>query len=317
MRSPFSISSDLNSDTLIFMRKTVLIFGASSFLGSNLLESLKKHYRVIGTYKDTPIEHPGILFYKCDGLKKDRVTHLLGLTKPDVTIYASGLSSILACHSNPKLADALNSAALINVCSAAERYGSKFIFVSSSFVLGGENNEYLESDTPFPVTVYGASLASSEFYVQKSCLNYIIFRTAPFFGRSYHPKRRNWIESVERSVLKGLPANVDDQIEHGHMDPRYLAQIIHLAIEKNVTNRLFQISSQDTMSRYEFARKYIKAQGLDENLVVRAQWSFPLDESSARSRGRDYFRYKMSVKNAEEFFQLTMPSAQDLIASKI
>lgn len=298
------------------MRKTILIFGASSFLGSNLLESLKKHYRVIGTYKDTPIDYPGILFYKCDGLKKDRVTHLIGLTKPDVTIYASGLSSITACHSNPKLADALNSAGLINVCSAAERYGSKFIFVSSSFVLGGENNEYLESDTPFPVTVYGSSLASSEFYVQKSCLNYIIFRTAPFFGRSYHPKRRNWIESIERSVLRGNVANVDDQIEHGHMDPQFLANIIHLAIEKNVTNRLFQISSQDTMSRYDFAKKFIKSIGLDDNLITRAQWSFPLDESSARSRGRDYYHYKMSVKNAEEFFQLKMPTVQQLLDAK-
>lgn len=298
------------------MRKTILIFGASSFLGSNLLESLKQHYRVIGTYKDTPIDYPGMLFYKCDGLKKDRVTHLIGLTKPDVTIYASGLSSITACHSNPKLSDALNSAALINVCSAAERYGSKFVFVSSSFVLGGENTEYLESDTPFPVTVYGASLASSEFYVQKSCLNYIIFRTAPFFGRSYHPKRRNWLEAVERNVLKGVVANVDDQIEHGHIDPQFLAHIIHLAIEKNVTNRLFQISSQDLMSRYEFAKKYVKAIGLDENLVTRAQWNLPLDESSSRGRGRDFLHYKMSVKNAEEFFQIKMPTIQELINSK-
>lgn len=298
------------------MRRTILIFGASSFLGSNLLEVLKKNYRIIATYKDTPIEYPGIHIYRCDGLKKDRVNHLIGLTKPDVTIYAGGLSSLTACQSNPKLSDALNSAALINVCSAAERYSSKFIFVSSSFVLGGENVDYLESDTPFPVTTYGSSLASSEFYVQKSCLNYIIFRCAPLFGKSYHPKRRNWIESIERSVVKGLVAGVDDQIEHGYMDPSILANIIHLAIEKNVTNRLFQISSQDTMSRYDFARRYIKSHGLDENLVGRAQWNFPLDESSSRGRAKDYFKYKMSVRNAEEYFQIKLPSVDELIKTQ-
>lgn len=298
------------------MRKTILIFGASSFLGSNLLEVLKKNYRIIATYKDTPIEYPGIHSYRCDGLKKDRVNHVIGLTKPDITIYAGGLSSLTACQSNPKLADALNSAALINVCSAAERYSSKFIFVSSSFVLGGENIDYVESDTPFPVTAYGSRLASSEFYVQKSCLNYIIFRSAPLFGKSYHPKRRNWIESIERSVVKGLVASVDDQIEHGYMDPKILANIIHLAIEKNVTNRLFQISSQDIMSRFEFARKYIKSLGLDDNLVSRAQWHFPIDESSSRGRGGNYFKYKMSVRNVEEFFQIKMPSINELINSK-
>jgi dTDP-4-dehydrorhamnose reductase len=296
------------------MRKTVLIVGASSFLGCNLVSYLKDHYRIIGTFKDTPVRFPGIQFYKCDALKKDRVGNLVAMLRPDITIYAGGLSSQAACHYNPKLADALNSAALINVCSSAERYGSKFIFVSSCFVLGGEEIEYVENDTPFPVSVYGSSLASSEFYVQKSCLNYVIFRSSPLYGSSYHPKRRNWLESIERSLSLSQVAQIDDQVLHGHLDVKVLCHMIHMAIEKNVTNRLFQVSSRDITTRYDFARKICKRRGLDENLISRAQWTFPIDESSSRAKGRDRHVYRMSVKNAEDFFQIRLPTTDELVA---
>src|SRR5688572_27476615 len=121
------------------MKKTVLIFGVSSFVGSNLALMLKDDYRVIGTYHKTPVEIPGITCYPCDVLKKDYVMNLTGLFKPDFTIYAIGLSSLTECKNFPKLADALNTNGAINACTASERYGSKFIFISSSYVLGGED----------------------------------------------------------------------------------------------------------------------------------------------------------------------------------
>ncbi|MBY0516143.1 MAG: sugar nucleotide-binding protein [Bacteriovoracaceae bacterium] len=293
------------------MRKTLLIFGASSFLGSNLIESLKNDYRIIGTYFETPLRIPGILTLRCDVLKKDTVNRLVAQFRPDVTIYAAGLSSITACHANPKLADALNSAGLINVCSSAERFGSKFVFISSSYVLGGEDIVYNESDTPFPGTSYGGSLASSEFYVQKSCLNYIIFRSCPLYGRAYHPTRKNWFEALEGVISQGLPANMDDHVLHGFLDVQLLAKIIKLAIEKNVTNRLFQVTSRDVLSRYEFSKLYCQIFKKDESLVARTQWPLPLDDSQFRSKALEKYHYKMNTTNAEEFFNLKFPSIEE------
>jgi dTDP-4-dehydrorhamnose reductase len=295
------------------MRKTVLIFGASSFLGSNLIEVLSQDYRLVGTYHTTPVQVPGMLTLRCDALKKDNVQRIVAMVKPDVTIYAGGLSSISACHANPKMADAINSAALINVCSSAERYGSKFVFVSSSFVLGGEDVLYSESDTPFPSTVYGTALASSEFYVQKSCLNYIIFRSCPLYGRAFHPTRRNWLEPIESALVQGNPIAIDDHVSHGHLDVQILAKLIKLGIEKNVTNRLFQVTSKDIMSRYDFAREYCKVFGLNEDLVQRTQWTLPLDGMNARGKSRSTYSYKMDTKNVEEFFGLRMPTIEETL----
>ncbi|PJB53787.1 MAG: hypothetical protein CO099_05215, partial [Bdellovibrio sp. CG_4_9_14_3_um_filter_39_7] len=74
-------------------RKTILIFGVSSFVGSNLAEYLKKDYRVVGTYNKNPVQIPGVLTLPCDVLSKDEVQLILFATKPDITIYAVGLSS--------------------------------------------------------------------------------------------------------------------------------------------------------------------------------------------------------------------------------
>lgn len=294
------------------MRKTVLIVGGSSFVGSNLVEALRDEFRVVCTYHHTPLTIPGILSLPCDVLNKERVNRMVQAIRPHVTIYAAGLSSVTACNDNPKLADAMNSAGLINVCSSAERMSSKFIFISSSFVLGGEDIIYKESDTPFPSTSYGASLASSEFYVQKSCLNYIVFRSCPLYGRSYHPKRKNWFEALEKSIESGLPVAMDDRVFHGHLDVQLLATLIKLSIQQNVTNRLLQVSSKDVLSRYDFAKLYCQLFKKDENLVTRAQWELPIDSGQARiAKSMSKYSYKMDLKNAEEFFNFRFPTVEE------
>src|SRR5690606_28362370 len=151
-------------------RKTILIFGVSSFVGSNLAEGLKKKYRVIGTYYNNKVEIEDVLTLKCDVHNQEFVRKLVMLFKPDFTIYAVGLSGLQECHDNQKLSDHLNTSAVFNVSKATELYRSRFIYISSGFVFSGDKEILKVSETPRPITVYGNSLASSEFYIQKSCL---------------------------------------------------------------------------------------------------------------------------------------------------
>jgi dTDP-4-dehydrorhamnose reductase len=294
------------------MRKTLMIFGGSSFVGANLIEELKKEFRIVATYFETPVLIPGILTLKCDVLKKDLVTRLIAQFRPDYTLYAGGLSSLIACHAQPKLADAVNSAGLINVCSAAERYSSKFICLSSSYVLGGEQVRYKESYTPFPATVYGSTLASSEFYVQKSCLNYLCFRLSPLIGRGYHPVRKNWFEFLETQLASQTALSLDDHVYHGFYNVKIFAKILSQALQSEVTNRLFQIGTTDVMTRYEFAQLYCKIYKKDLNLISRSKWLFPLDDGPGRmSKVQEKYYFQMDLTNASEFFNVKMPTIEE------
>lgn len=297
------------------MKKTVLVFGISSFVGSNLAQLLGNDFRIIGTYYQTPVEIPGVLCVPCDVLKKDYVTKLTAIFKPHFTIYAIGLSSLTECKYFPKKADALNSAGASNCLMASERYGSKFIYFSSSYVLGGEDVIYGEGDTPFPNSIYGSTLSSTEFYIQRSCLNYLILRCAPLYGRSFNPQHPNWFETVQAAFAQGQSLAADDSVQTGFIDIFILSKILKALLEMDIANRLLQVSSKDFMTRYEFAKLYAKIFKEDENLIRPTSGNFPVDTDSKKIGtqkvvSRNYY-FKMDTSNLEEVLGVEMPKIED------
>ncbi len=215
------------------------------------------------------------------------------------------------CNLNPKQADALNSAGAVNVCNASERYGSKFIYISSSYVLGGEDQFFKEGDTPFPNTVYGNTLSSIEFYIQRSSLNYLILRCAPLYGRGYSPKHPNWFEVVQASLAQNRTVLADDTVYTGFLDILILGRILNSFLNSNATNRLFQISSKDFMTRFEFARLITKTFKKDENLIQRANIQFPDSTKMGNKNASGEYYFRMDTSNVQEFLGTVMPSVEE------
>jgi dTDP-4-dehydrorhamnose reductase len=293
-------------------QKTILIFGISSFLGSSFAEILKKDYRVVGTYYNTPVDIPGVLTIECDVHQKDMVQKVTFLFKPDITIYSIGLTDLNACQEFPKVADALNTAGVFNVSQASERYKSKFIYFSSSYIFSGENTLFKENDTPTPTSIYGNTVASSEFYIQKSCLNYIIFRCAPIFGRSYNKNSLTWLEVLEKNSFLNEKITCDTKVYTGFLDVASVVDILIKAIETNVTNRLFQLSSADIMNRYEFAQKYMEIFQGNTSVLSKGDWSFPRTENKVSLQGLgEELYFRMDLENVESLFNIEMPTIEE------
>lgn len=294
-------------------KKTIVIFGISSFVGSNLAEFLKKDFRIIGTYYKTPIFIPGILCLPCDVLSRDSIQFLLYSFRPDVTIYCIGLTSVEDCAKHEKLADALNTVGVFNVSSFTERYKSKFCYISSAYIFPGFKKIFLENDSPDPETQYGKTKAAAEFYIQKSCLNYIIFRCCILYGRSINPRQRTWFENLERKMCQQENTSCDAQIHHGFLDVLYLAMILKMGIEKDVTNRLFQVSSINIMTYYEFALLYAKTFQTNESLIQKGSWPFPLTKMEFSGEGTEGNKkyYQIDTNNLENYFNIEMPSIEE------
>lgn len=295
-------------------QKTIMIFGISSFLGSSLADLLKNEYRVVGTYYSTPVNIPGILSLKCDIHNKEMVQKMTYIFKPDITIYTVGLTDLNACQDYPKVADALNTAGVFNVSAASERYGSKFIYFSSSYIFSGENTLFRENDTPMPSSIFGNNIASSEFYIQKSCLNYVIFRCCPIYGRSFNMNTLNWMEVLEKYSFLNKKIICDTKVYTGFVDIWCVAEILKQAIESNATNRLFQVSSSDIMSRYEFSQKYMEIFGGNTALLSKGDWKFPRTENRIGLQGLgEELYFKMDTNNIESTFKIDMPTVEDTL----
>ena len=240
-----------------------------------------------------------------------KVTYLF---QPDITLYTVGLTDIGACQDFPKVADALNTAGVFNVSQASERYNSKFIYFSSCYIFSGEDTLFRENDTPMPSSIYGNTVASSEFYIQKSCLNYIIFRCAPIFGRSYNTNALNWLEVLDRNNFLNEKIVCDSKVHTGFIDVWSLAKILINAIEENITNRLFQVSSSDVMTRYDFANLYMKIFKGNSSLLAKGDWAFPRTENqlALQNLGEELF-YRMDLTNVESAFKIKMPTVEETL----
>ncbi len=299
-------------------KKTVLIFGISSFVGSNLAEYLKTKYRVVGTYYNNKVTLPGIVTLPCNILKKDQIQTILYTFRPDLTIYAVGLSSLMDCYDYPKLADALNAVGVFNTSQFSERYGSKFCFLSSGFIFSGHKGEYRENDTPLPNTVYGNTMGSSEFYVQKSCLNYLIFRCCRLYGRNYNINQLNFFEVLERNFEQGKSTPCDMKVFTGYLDVIYLARAIEAALEQNIRNRLFQLCSQNICTSYDFAKTYATVFGAGEGQITKGDWSFPAENLKYDlSRDDENFYYQLGTFNIEATLGIKIPTVEaSLIETK-
>jgi len=134
----------------------------------------------------------------CDVLDKDQVQLVLYAFKPDIVLYCAGMSSLKDCHDRPNMCDALNSSGLITVAEIAPRYGARVIYFSSHFIFAGLNKNYHEMENPDVITNYGKAQASAEFYLQKSSLNYLIFRCGKLYGRGLNPLRNTFFELLQK-----------------------------------------------------------------------------------------------------------------------
>lgn len=292
-------------------RKTVLIIGVNSFVGSNLAEFFRKDYRVVGTYHKKNHPLPGILTLPCDVLNKDEVQLVLYAFKPDFVLYCVGLSSLQECSQRPNVCDALNSVGLFNMAELAPRYGARIVYFSSQYVFAGINKNYNEVDNPDVITQYGKAQASSEFYLQKSSLNYLIFRCCKLYGRGITPLRNTSFEQMQKNLKNNQSDTYDDFVHQGFFDIYYLGMILKMCIDKNVSNRLVHFSTQDTMTHYEFAKLYCEIFNESDGIINKGKWAFPFAKGANIEKREEHLHYKLDVLNIEGLLKIKMPTIRE------
>ncbi|MBK23682.1 MAG: hypothetical protein CME70_06720 [Halobacteriovorax sp.] len=293
-------------------QKTILIIGISSFIGSNLAQYLKKYFRVIGTYYQNPVKIQGVLTLPMNIRNKDEVQRVIFSFKPDFTIYAAGLNSIVESDLNQETTDSLNTTGLITVAEYCQRYKSQICYLSTCHVFSGEEKKYIEMDIPDANTYYGKSQAAAEFYIQKTSLNYVIFRTCRLYGRSLKMSNPNYFETLQKELHLGNQVDCDNNVLTGYLDIYYIAAMIKICFEKEVKNRLFQVSSRDIMTAYDFAKSYADIFHLDKGMISKGKWKYPIIKGMGGSS--DKYFLQMDISNIEGYLSIKLPTVKESLA---
>src|SRR5690606_4220272 len=97
----------------------------------------------------------------------------------------------------------------------------------------------------------------------------------PLFGRAFNKDQLTFLEKLEYASFHHEKIICDGRVYTGFLDVETVARAFHLAVESDQVNRLFQISSKDIMSPYEFAETYFSLQKKTPTLV-KENWKFPI-----------------------------------------
>jgi len=226
----------------------VAVIGATGQLGRDLCDIFKSYEVLPLTQKDIEITDAS------------RVEEVFKNIKPHILINTAAYHDVEKCEENPDIAFWVNSTAVKKLALICKNSSIRFIHISTDYVFDGKkNNFYLESDSPNPVNIYGASKYVGEIFIRNICDKYYIFRIASLFGK-FPPegKEQNFIEKIITKAKNKEDIRVINDIM---MSPTYARDAglkFKEVIERDLPSGIYHVTNSGSCSWFEFAEEIVK-----------------------------------------------------------
>ena len=288
--------------------KTVLVTGASGYLGTHLFKAISiKDFNVVGIDIVADLGIPNI--QKLDITDAYAVDRLVKETNPDIILHTAGLKSLKQCELNPEIANEINTIASLNLfrCAIENNPDTHIVFLSSDYVFDGLKGSYIESDTPCPKSVYGKTKLEVENYLIGSHSKHLVVRTSNVFGYG----NGGFLSYVLASLDNNVPAEAYGDT---YFTPTYIPYFIETVVKVIELEKtgIIHICGNERISRYEFA-KLIASFTQKEHLiqkVAQPKGGEILGDSSLLTEQNILFKdiYQPTLRQAIAFeYELLLP----------
>ncbi len=189
------------------------------------------------------------------------VDEIVTANRPDAIVHAAAWTAVDDCEADAAKAQRVNAAATANLAEAARLIGAHLTYFSTDYVFDGtKSTAYVETDSPNPQSVYGASKLAGELAAGPEALT---LRISWVCGRNGN----NVVKTILRLAKEHDRLTfVDDQ----HGNPTFSADLAPLVRRLVVDRRsgIFHATNQGAVSWFEFAQEVLRAAGLDPNRVA-------------------------------------------------
>ncbi len=179
-------------------RPRILIVGYAGQVGAELQRSFSDAGEIICHDRDT-----------VDLAVPDQVRAMVRRAAPEIILNAAAYTAVDRAESEPEAAMAVNARAPGILAEEALRSGALLVHYSTDYVFDGTKaGPWIETDTPGPLNVYGASKLAGEEAIQQAGGKYLIFRTSWVYG----PHGNNFLLTMLRLSRERESLDiVDDQ----------------------------------------------------------------------------------------------------------
>ena len=234
-----------------------VVLGAAGQLGRELTKRLAGE--VVGLARD-----------QADPTRPDTLREVLSHLQPEFVLNCAAYNWVDRAESEPEAAFAVNAwgpRALATICRDLD---CTLIHFSTNYVFGLDADRatpYQETDAPGPVSVYGLSKLSGEYFVRAICPKHIIIRTCGLFGVwGGGGKGTNFVETMLRLAGQGRPLRVvSDQV----CTPSYAADVADGTVQLLARGGqgIHHLTNSGSCSWHEFAVAIFDLAGVKLNLM--------------------------------------------------
>ena len=268
----------------------VIITGADGQLGSAFQrEFTHRHVAFFGTDIST-----------CDITNVASVDALLDEHQPTVLINCAAYNLVDDAEARRDVAFAVNAQAVKVLALACQARGIKFVHYSTDYVFDGRKGDlYTEDDAPHPLNVYGLSKHEGETLARTLIANHLVFRTSWVYGEG----QQNFLYKVTQWARKNKVLRISADEVSVPTSAEDLVQGTLAALDKGMTG-LYHLTSSGYASRYEWAKYFLQAAGVDV-LVV------PVPMSSFQLKAERPLFSAMSNRKISDLLGMKIPAWQE------
>jgi dTDP-4-dehydrorhamnose reductase len=237
------------------MAREILITGATGTLGRALNRICAQR----------GLEHQLTSRAELDVAEPTSVLSALDRIRPWAVINTAGYVRVADAEREPERCYRENTDGAVATAKACARLGIPFVTFSSDLVFDGQlGRVYVETDTPSPACVYGASKAEAERRVLEVYPDALILRTSAFFGPW---DRYNFVYHTLCALASGheVSAGADYSIS-----PTYVPDLVNAVLDLLIDGEtgIWHLANRGAVSWGELARIAAERGGFDPDRIV-------------------------------------------------
>jgi len=307
-------------DEIIFeKRKTILITGASGFIGEYISEKFNKDYDIIGL--DIKENNKSFFkkFYLSNICDSEKLKKIFMENKINYVIHTAAEKHLVWCEENKEAAEKSNFIATKDLYNLSKESEAKFIFISSDQVFDGNSGDYSEESEKSPVNYYGILKNKCEEFLQGDS-SVAICRTAMVFGKIPESQKK-FFEEIKQKDYLVVQGYIVDHVKHrlenseriilpkdefcNPTSKRVLYQQLKSILENNLGG-IFHCCGGEKISRYDFGVKIARLFNLNSALLDPKPSEDPL-------RPKDV---SIKTKKSEEALRIEFPGINNMICEE-
>lgn len=242
------------------MKEKIFLLGASGRLGSHWLPELKKFSIVISHQHKQFIKSKK---KKINLLNFKKISQFCSVNNISIIINCTGYTNLEKCEKHKENAIIINYKIVKNITDVCLKNNIKLIHISTDHLFDGKKKFYTEKSKMKPVNMYAKTKIMAENYIKKNLKKFLILRTNFFLNSK---GKNTFLDFIIKKLKEGNKIYCWDNI---FFSPLHVLNLIKLSnfLILNKKVGIFNLSCNQSLSKYEFAVKIAKYLKFDTNLI--------------------------------------------------